>query len=148
MPETREYLELDTGGDWYNINRGWVELQAGRDAEALASWKLLSPDKPARFLSEKCLMGGAAAQARQAFFTITRAEDPEQIFFLAVLAARCGVYDRAFEWLNAAVSRGYCIEPDLELNPLLSPLKELPGYTELKNKAVACRAAFLSGRAS
>ena len=148
MPETREYLELDTGGDWYNINRGWVELQAGRDAEALASWKLLSPDKPARFLSEKCLMGGDAAQARQAFFTITRAEDPEQIFFLAVLAARCGVYDRAFEWLNAAVSRGYCIEPDLELNPLLSPLKELPGYTELKNKAVACRAAFLSGRAS
>lgn len=148
LPEAREYLELDPGGDWYNINRGWVELQAGHDAEALASWKLLSPDKPARFLSEKCLMGQDPAQARQAFFNTNRAEDPEQIFFLAVLATRCGVYDRAFEWLHAAVSRGYCIEPDLELNPLLAPLRELPGYAELKNKAVACRAAFLSGRAS
>jgi hypothetical protein len=97
-------------------------------------------------VSEACLVERKPKEIQRALDSSQRAEDPEQIFFIAMLASYCGDSVQGMRWLDEAISRGYCGTPDFAISPLLAPLRSDPGFPALVAKAEACRESFRAGR--
>ncbi len=144
--EARLFAERDAGGDWYQLSLGWIELYAGNEKAAKAAWSSLGENQPVRRLSEACLVDRDPAAIARALAGSQRAEDPEQIFFIAMLAVHCGALDEGVKWLGEAISRGYCGTPDFAISPLLAPLRADSRFAVLERQAEACRESFRAGR--
>jgi TolB-like protein/Flp pilus assembly protein TadD len=144
--EARIFAERDNGGDWYKLSLGWIELYDGNTPAATKLWQELPAGQPNREIADACLAKNDKTATLKALERAKDAEDPEQIFFMAILAIHCGQVEQGIAGIDAAIRRGYCGAHDLDTSPLLAPLRAHPAFAEVKAKAESCRDNFRAGR--
>jgi eukaryotic-like serine/threonine-protein kinase len=116
----------------------------GRSEEALALCRTApgrSPFNEQLQLLVQGLRSLLEGRAEEAMGVIARMEllptfsDPEGLYYWAQIAAGCGDHDHALSLLSRAVETGFCCLSGFEVSPLLSPLRPLPAFAALFDRA-------------
>jgi DNA-binding winged helix-turn-helix (wHTH) protein/TolB-like protein/Tfp pilus assembly protein PilF len=147
----REYFQLQSGTEYEKAGRVELYLREGKEDEAVQEMKSL-PMTPfyARQLLEPCLEhrspaeGGVAAQ--QIRSALMAGHDPFPKYLLAAWDSFCGQPVFALRELRRAIEQNYCAYPQMETDPLLSKVRAMPEFAEIRSLGIACQRHFLEHR--
>jgi TolB-like protein len=146
-----DYARLEREGDTViDIEPRAVGLLAqGRAAEAASALEgLQSSSLPFVFRLVADSMRVAMAEGRLDPGVVEKAasmhRDPEALFLIAIFFSRLGQTARALELLDRVVSGGFSVSPALHSDPLLAPLRGLPAFASLVERAEAGRVRALT----
>jgi hypothetical protein len=73
-------------------------------------------------------------------------DDPGRKYSLATWDSYCGHPDLAFQELRRAIEQNYCAYPQMDTDPLLTPLRAAPEFAEIRSMGIACQQRFLEYR--
>jgi predicted component of type VI protein secretion system len=85
--------------------------------------------------------------ARVAETTTPAASDAEILYYQGAIFADCGLRPAALRMLNAAVEQNYCAYTNLQLDPMLRKLREVPEFKTVLKAAKDCQQANLPAAA-
>jgi DNA-binding winged helix-turn-helix (wHTH) protein/TolB-like protein len=147
----REYFHLVSGTEYEKSGQIEILLREGKEEEALKNLKSLPmTDDYGRRLLEPCLQhqpppnGGVGAQKSR---SIVMADyDPGIKYGLAAADSFCGHPEFAFRELRRAIEQSYCAYPQMETDPLLSKIRAMPEFAEIRSLGIACQQHFLAHR--
>jgi DNA-binding winged helix-turn-helix (wHTH) protein/TolB-like protein/tetratricopeptide (TPR) repeat protein len=147
----REYFQLQSGNNYEKAGRVETFIREGKEDEALRELKLLpTTDFYGRSLLQPCLQhrsppkGDSAVQQVRA---ISMADpDPFAKYMLAAWDSFCGEPEFAFRELRRAIEQNYCAYPQLETDPLLTKIRAMPEFAEIRTLGIACQQHFLEHR--
>ncbi len=145
----REYLQLQSGGEFERAGEVEIFLREGKQDEALQRSKSL-PAIYGRPLLEPCLQRGSTTSTDAAVQKLRSAlmteDDPFSKYLLAAWDSLCGQPDLAQRELRRAIEQNYCAYPQMETDPLLAKLRATPEYPEIRSLGIACQQRFLEHR--
>ena len=72
--------------------------------------------------------------------------DPFPKYLLAAWDSFCGEPDLALGELRRAISQNYCAYPQMETDPLLTKIRAMPEFAEIRSSGIACQQRFLEHR--
>jgi serine/threonine protein kinase/Tfp pilus assembly protein PilF len=139
-----DFIKLDAGSEWAAYATPSLLLREGNIDAAREAVKKMS-DKPRyhRVLLEACLglrpYSEAQALAQEAETAIPAAPDAELLYYQGAIFADCGLRPAAFRMLQAAVEQNYCAYTNLQNDPMLRKLRQVPEYFKLLESAKECQ---------
>jgi DNA-binding winged helix-turn-helix (wHTH) protein/TolB-like protein/tetratricopeptide (TPR) repeat protein len=147
----REYFHLVSGTEYEKSGQVEILLREGKEEEALKNLKSLpTTDVYGRLLLEPCLQhqpppnGGVGAQNLRS--GVMADYDPGLKYALAAVDSFCGQPEFAFRELHRAIEQGYCAYPQMETDPLLTKIRAMPEFAEIRSLGIACKQHFLEHR--
>jgi tetratricopeptide (TPR) repeat protein len=147
----REYFQLQSGNDYENAGRVEIFVREGKEDEALQELKLLPTTAfYGRPPLQPCLQhrsppkGDIAAQ--QVRSESMSAPDPFPKYALAAWDSFCGEPEFAYRELRRAIEQNYCAYPQMETDPLLTKIRAMPEFAEIRSLGIACQQHFLGHR--
>jgi len=147
----REYFQLVSGTEYEKEGRVELYIREGKEDEALQDLKSLPATAPyGRPLLEPCLQrrspaeGGLAAQ--QVRSELMANHDPGPKYVLAAWDSFCGQPEFAFRELRRAIEQNYCAYPQMETDPLLTEIRAMPEFAEVRSLGISCQKHFLEHR--
>jgi len=149
----REYLQLVSGAEYERAYLVEILAREGKREEALQVLKTL-PRAPSFFygrpLLEPCLAQRPTPNSdpdiQKLRSGLMADDDPGQKYLLAAWDSYCGHPDLAFQELRRAIKQNYCAYPQMDTDPLLTPLREAPEFAEIRSLGIACQQRFLKYR--
>jgi DNA-binding winged helix-turn-helix (wHTH) protein/TolB-like protein len=146
-----EYFHLVSGTEYEKSGQVEILLREGKEEEALKNLKSLpTTDVYGLQLLEPCLQhqpppnGGVGAQKIR---SIVMADyDPGFKYALAAVDSFCGHPEFAFRELRRAIAQDYCAYPQMETDPLLTKIRAMPEFAEIRSLGIACQQHFLEHR--
>jgi eukaryotic-like serine/threonine-protein kinase len=144
-----DFIKLDAGSQWADYVTPSLLLREGNiDAARTAVTKMPTQPRYHRDLLEACLglrpYSYAQDLAKQAETTAPAAPDAEILYYQGALFADCGLRPAAMRMLNAAIEQNYCAYSNLQLDPMLRKLREIPEFTTLLKAAKDCQQSNLA----
>jgi DNA-binding winged helix-turn-helix (wHTH) protein/TolB-like protein len=147
----REYFHLVSGTEYEKSGQVEILLREGKEEVALKNLKSLpTTDVYGLQLLEPCLRhqpppnGGVGAQKIR---SIVMADyDPGPKYALAAVDSFCGQPEFAFRELRRAIEQDYCAYPQMETDPLLTKIRAMPEFAEIRSLGIACQQHFLKHR--
>ena len=85
----------------------------------------------------------AQEMARVAETTTPAASDAEILYYQGAIFADCGLRPAALRMLGAAIEQNYCAYTNLQTDPMLRKLREVPEFTTLLKAARDCQQSNL-----
>jgi hypothetical protein len=147
----REYFQLQSGNEYEKSGRAEIFLREGKEGKALQELKLLPESSVyGRALLQPCVQhrppprGDIAAQRLRS--ELMSAPDPFPKYMLAAWDSFCGEPDLAFGELRRAISQNYCAYPQMETDPLLTKIRAMPEFAEIRSLGIACQKHFMEHR--
>jgi DNA-binding winged helix-turn-helix (wHTH) protein/TolB-like protein/tetratricopeptide (TPR) repeat protein len=146
----REYFHLVSGTEYEKSGQVEILLREGKEEEALKNLKSLPTTDIYGLLLEPCLQhqpppnGGVGAQKMRSM--VMAASDPGIKYGLATADAFCSHPEFAFGELRRAISQNYCAYPQMETDPLLTKIRAMPEFAEIRSLGIACQQHFLEHR--
>jgi TolB-like protein/Tfp pilus assembly protein PilF len=147
----REYFHLVSGTEYEKSGQVEILLREGKEEEALKNLKSLpTTDVYGRLLLEPCLQhqpppnGGVGAQNLRS--GVMADYDPGLKYALAAVDSFCGQPEFAFRELHRAIEQNYCAYPQMATDPLLSKIRVMPEFAEIRSLGIACQQHFLEHR--
>jgi DNA-binding winged helix-turn-helix (wHTH) protein/TolB-like protein/tetratricopeptide (TPR) repeat protein len=147
----REYFHLVSGTEYEKSGQVEILLREGKEEEALKNLKSLpTTDDYGRLLLEPCLQhqpppnGGVGAQNLRS--RVMADYDPGLKYALAAVDSFCGQPEFAFRELRRAIEQDYCAYPQMETDPLLTKIRAMPEFAEIRSLGIACQQHFLEHR--
>src|SRR5882724_11008958 len=143
-----EYFHLVSGTEYEKSGQVEILLREGKEEEALKNLKSLPTTGVYGLqLLEPCLQhqpppnGGVGAQKIR---SIAMADyDPGFKYALAAVDSFCGHPEFAFRELRRAIEQDYCAYPQMETDPLLTKIRAMPEFAEIRSLGIACQRHFL-----
>jgi len=149
----REYFQLQSGNEYEKAGRVEIFMREGKEDEALQELKSLPMTGTAfygRPLLEPCLQHRSSAKgqvgAQQVRSALMAGHDPFPKYFLAAWDSFCGQPQFAFRELRRAIEQNYCAYPETETDPLLTKIRAMPEFAEIRSRGIACQQHFLEHR--
>jgi DNA-binding winged helix-turn-helix (wHTH) protein/TolB-like protein/Tfp pilus assembly protein PilF len=146
-----EYFHLVSGTEYEKSGQIEILLREGKEEEALKNLKSLPmTDDYGRQLLEPCLQhqpppnGGVGAQKSRSM--VMADYDPGTKYGLATADSFCGHPEFAFRELRRAIEQSYCAYPQMETDPLLTKIRAMPEFAEIRSLGIACQKRFLEHR--
>jgi eukaryotic-like serine/threonine-protein kinase len=144
-----DFIKLDAGSQWADYVTPSLLLREGRiDDARVAVSKMPTQPRYHRNLLEACLglrpYSDAEEMAHEAETTTPAAADAEILYYQGSLFADCGLRPAAIRMLSAAIEQNYCAYSNLQLDPMLRKLREVPEFTGLLKAARDCQQSNLS----
>jgi eukaryotic-like serine/threonine-protein kinase len=144
-----DFIKLDAGSQWADYATPSLLLREGNiDAARAAVSKMPTQPRYHRDLLEACIglrpYSYAEDLAKQAETTIPAAPDAEILYYQGAIFADCGLRPAAIRMLGAAIEQNYCAYSNLQLDPMLRKLREIPDFTTLLKAAKDCQQSNLS----
>lgn len=148
-----DFIKLDAGSEWAAYATPSLLLREGKIDEARAAVsKMPTQARYHRDLMEACLglrpYTDAQEMARVAETTTPAASDAEILYYQGAIFADCGLRPAALRMLNAAVEQNYCAYTNLQLDPMLRKLREVPEFKTVLKAAKDCQQANLPAAAA
>jgi adenylate cyclase len=147
----REYFHLVSGTEYEKSGQVEILLREGKEEEAVKNLKSLpTTDVYGRLLLEPCLQhqpppnGGVGAQNLRS--GVMADYDPGLKYALAAVDSFCGQPEFAFRELRRAIEQDYCAYPQMETDPLLTKIRAMPEFAEIRSLGIACQQHFLEHR--
>jgi DNA-binding winged helix-turn-helix (wHTH) protein/Tfp pilus assembly protein PilF len=147
----REYFHLVSGTEYEKSGQVEILLREGKEEEALKTLKSLpTTDDYGLKLLEPCLQhqpppnGGVGAQKIRSI--VMGDYDPGLKYALAAVDSFCGQPEFAFRELRRAIEQDYCAYPQMETDPLLTKIRAMPEFAEIRSLGIACQQHFLEHR--
>ncbi|HEX4535845.1 MAG TPA: winged helix-turn-helix domain-containing protein [Candidatus Acidoferrum sp.] len=147
----REYFHLVSGTEYEKSGQVEILLREGKEEEALKTLKSLpTTDDYGLQLLEPCLQhqpppnGGVGAQKIRSI--VMGDYDPGLKYALAAVDSFCGQTEFAFRELRRAIEQHYCAYPQMETDPLLTKIRAMPEFAEIRSLGIACQQHFLEHR--
>jgi DNA-binding winged helix-turn-helix (wHTH) protein/TolB-like protein len=147
----REYFHLVSGTEYEKSGQVEILLREGKEEEALKNLKSLpTTDVYGLQLLEPCLQhqpppnGGVGAQKMRSI--VMGDYDPGLKYALAAVDSFCGQPEFAFRELRRAIEQDYCAYPQMETDPLLTKIRAMPEFAEIRSLGIACQQHFLEHR--
>jgi DNA-binding winged helix-turn-helix (wHTH) protein/tetratricopeptide (TPR) repeat protein len=147
----REYFHLVSGTEYEKSGQVEILLREGKEEEALKTLKSLpTTDDYGLQLLEPCLQhqpppnGGVGAQKIRSI--VMGDYDPGLKYALAAVDSFCGQPEFAFRELRRAIEQHYCAYPQMETDPLLTKIRAMPEFAEIRSLGIACQQHFLEHR--
>ena len=147
----REYFQLQSGTEYEKAGKFELFVREGKEDEALQEMKSLPMTSfYGRQLLEPCLEhrspaeGGVAVQ--QIRSALMAGHDPFPKYLLAAWDSFCGQPVFALRELRRAIEQNYCAYPQMETDPLLSKVRAMPEFAEIRSLGIACQQHFLEHR--
>jgi tetratricopeptide (TPR) repeat protein len=147
----REYFHLVSGTEYEKSGQVEILLREGKEEEALKTLKSLpTTDVYGLQLLEPCLQhqpppnGGVGAQKMRSI--VMGDYDPGIKYALAAVDSFCGQPEFAFRELRRAIEQDYCAYPQMETDPLLTKIRAMPEFAEIRSLGIACQRHFLEHR--
>ena len=147
----REYFHLVSGTEYEKSGQVEILLREGKEEEALKILKSLpTTDVYGLQLLEPCLQhqpppdGGVGAQKMRSI--VMGDYDPGLKYALATVDSFCGQPEFAFRELRRAIEQDYCAYPQMETDPLLTKIRAMPEFAEIRSLGIACQQHFLEHR--
>jgi DNA-binding winged helix-turn-helix (wHTH) protein/TolB-like protein len=147
----REYFHLVSGTEYEKSGQVEILLREGKEEEAVKTLKSLpATDVYGLQLLEPCLRhqpppnGGVGAQRMR--LTVMGDYDPGLKYALAAVDSFCGQPEFAFRELRRAIEQDYCAYPQMETDPLLSKIRAMPEFAEIRSLGIACQQHFVEHR--
>ena len=148
----REYFQLQSGNEYEKGGRVEIFVREGKENEALQELKSLPMTTAfyGRPILEPCLRHEPPAKERVAGQQVRSAlmavRDPFPKYQLAAWDSFCGEPDLALGELRRAISQNYCSYPQMETDPLLTKIRAMPEFAEIRSSGIACQQRFLEHR--
>jgi len=142
-----EYFHLVSGTEYEKSGQVEILLREGKEEEALKNLKSLPRNDVYGLLLEPCLRhqpppnGGVGAQKIRS--TVMADYDPGPKYELAAVDSFCGQPGFAFRELRRAIEQDYCACPQMETDPLLTKIRAMPEFAEIRSLGIACQRHFL-----
>lgn len=146
----REYFHLVSGTEYEKSGQVEILLREGKEEEALKNLKSLPTTDVYGLLLEPCLQhepppnGGVGAQKIRSI--VMAYYDPGIKYALAAVDSFCGHPEFAFRELRRAIEQDYCAYPQMETDPLLTKIRAMPEFAEIRSLGIACQQHFLEHR--
>jgi DNA-binding winged helix-turn-helix (wHTH) protein/TolB-like protein/Tfp pilus assembly protein PilF len=147
----REYFHLVSGTEYEKSGQVEILMREGKEEEALKTLKSLpTTDVYGLQLLEPCLQhqpppnGGVGAQKIRSI--VMGDYDPGLKYALAAADSFCGQPEFAFRELRRAIEQHYCAYPQMETDPLLTKIRAMPEFAEIRSVGIACQQHFLEHR--
>ncbi|MGH9504110.1 MAG: hypothetical protein ACRD20_14760, partial [Terriglobales bacterium] len=144
-----EYLQLLSGSEYQRSGEVEILLREGKQDEALRELQSLPTTAYfGRQILEPCLQHrprseAEAIAARSMGEEVMRQDDPFPKYLLAGWYAFCDQPDPAYAALRRAISQDYCAYPQMETDPLLAKIRDMPAFAETRVLGIACQQHFL-----
>ncbi|HXH68557.1 MAG TPA: winged helix-turn-helix domain-containing protein [Candidatus Limnocylindrales bacterium] len=146
----REYFHLVSGTEYEKSGQVEILLREGKEEEALKILKSLPATEAYGLLLVPCLEHAPppneGVEAQKMRSMVMAAPDPGIKYLLAAADAFCGHPAFAFAELRRAISQNYCAYPQMETDPLLTNLRAIPEFAEIRSLGIACQQHFLEHR--
>ncbi len=144
-----DFIKLDAGSQWADYATPSLLLREGNiDAARVAVSKMPIQPRYHRDLLEACLglrpYSYAQDLAKEAETNTPAAPDAEILYYQGALFADCGLRPAAMRMLNAAIEQNYCAYSNLQLDPMLRKIREIPEFQKLLEAAKDCQQANVS----
>ena len=146
-----EYFHLVSGTEYEKSGQVEILLREGKEEEALKNLKSLpATDVYGLLMLEPCLQhqpppdGGVGAQKMRSI--VMGDYDPGIKYGLAAVDSLCGHPEFAFRELRRAIEQDYCAYPQMETDPLLTKIRAMPEFAEIRSLGIACQQHFLEHR--
>jgi TolB-like protein len=145
----REYFHLVSGTEYEKSGQVEILLREGKEQEVLKNLKSLPKTDDLQML-EPCLQhppppnGGVGAQKIRSH--VMEDYDPGPKYSLATVDSFCGRPEFAFRELRRAIEQEYCAYPQMETDPLLTNIRAMPEFAEIRSLGIACQHRFLEHR--
>jgi eukaryotic-like serine/threonine-protein kinase len=149
-----DFMRLDAGSYWVNLNMVRYWLTKGRPEEAREALKKVIPDQFTPFYTA-CFARTSATQPpsseeNRALLQLEPrlygSPDPENRLFFAGDLVFCGEMEPALRMLKSSVEGHYCAYTALQKYPLLTPVHGVREYSDLLAAAKQCRDNFVAQR--
>jgi hypothetical protein len=147
----REYFHLVSGTEYEKSGQVEILLREGKEEEVLKKLKSLpTTDVYGLQLLEPCLQhqpppnGGVGAQKLRSM--AMGDYDAGLKYALAAVDSFCGQPEFAFRELRRAIEQDYCAYPQMETDPLLTKIRAMPEFAEIRSLGIACQQHFLEHR--
>ena len=142
-----QFVQLDAGSEWAAYVTPSVLLREGKAAEAReAVKKMPTAQRYHRDLLEACLQLRPSSDldslAHTAETTLPTDPDPEIWYYQGAILAYCGKKEASFRLLQHAIEQNYCAHSNLLSDPLLSKVRNSPGFNDLLLSAASCQRAM------
>jgi TolB-like protein len=144
----REYFHLVSGTEYEKMGQVEILLREDKKEEALKNLKSMpTTEVYGPLLLEPCLQyrpppnEGEGAQKMRSL--VMAASDPGIKYGLAAVDSFCGHPEFAFRELRRAISQNYCAYPQMETDPLLTKIRAMPEFAEIRSLGIACQQHFL-----
>ncbi len=150
-----DFLRIEQGSEWSNRNTLRVLLGEGKLAEARDLGRRLPPDMHPTKFYQACLARTSFTQppsselnqaAREIEPQMLANPDPENRYLSATFMAVCGQTEAAQRLLKSVIEGKYCAYTALQKDPMLSPIRSTPEYSQLLSTAKRCQDNFLAER--
>ncbi len=144
-----EYLQLMSGSEYQRSGEVEILLREDKQDEALQELKSLPATASyGRQLLEPCLQHRPRSEAeaiavQQLGKEVMAQDDPGPKYLLAGWYALCDQPDLAYVALRRAISQDYCAYPQMETDPLLAKIRDMPAFAETRLLGIACQQHFL-----
>ena len=143
-----DFIKLDAGSEWAAYATPSLLLREGKIEEARAAVsKMPTQARYHRDLMEACLSlrpyAEAQEMARIAETTTAAASDAEILYYQGAIFADCGLRPAAMHMLSAAIEQNYCAYTNLQTDPMLRKLREIPEFENLLRAAKDCQQSNL-----
>jgi hypothetical protein len=148
----REYLQLVSGTEYEKAYLVEILAREGKREEALQVLRMLPRALSfyGRPLLEPCLgqhpTPNSDLDIQKLRSVLMGDDDPGQKYLLAAWDSYCGHPDLAFQELRRAIEQNYCAYPQMDTDPLLTPLRAAPEFAEIRSMGIACQQRFLKYR--
>jgi TolB-like protein len=145
-----EFLNVDAGSEWATTNLARIYLRDGKLAQARDILQKRSDSRVPRAMIA-CLDTPSSADAingaRETAAQASADPDPEVRYVIAQDLIFCGQRDPAFNLLKSSIVGGhFCAYDGLRNDPVFTPLRGSPEFTQILSAAKQCQADFLSQR--
>jgi DNA-binding winged helix-turn-helix (wHTH) protein/TolB-like protein len=146
----REYFHLVSGTEYEKSRQVEILLREGKEEAALKKLKSLPTTDVYGLLLEPCLQhqpppdGGVSAQKIRS--RVMADYDPGVKYALAAVDSFCGHPEFAIHELRRAIEQDYCAYPQMETDPLLTKIRAMPEFAEIRSLGIACQQHFLEHR--
>jgi serine/threonine protein kinase len=148
--KAREFMQLDSGSEWFNWTNPSLLLREGKVAEAREAVKLMSssPHYHRDLMEAVVGLRPPSELERMAHDAVTNGpneSDPELVYLEGAMFAYTGKRDAAFRMLKTAIQTNYCSYSNLLSDPLLRGLHSDRQFDELLTAAHECQQAVQAG---
>jgi TolB-like protein/tetratricopeptide (TPR) repeat protein len=139
-----DFIKLDAASQWAAYVTPSLLLREGKiDKAREAVQNMPAAPRYHRDLLEACLGIRPYSEAQQmahvAETTTPAAPDAELLYYEGTLFADCGEPEAALRLLAAAIERNYCAYSNLQLDPMLWKVRNMPGFEKLLTAAKECQ---------